>query len=429
MTTPIPFLTTYDPRGIGEGSLDPLGLYQIADHLATQLVPAVRERMRRIRFLTAMAVGSLLTEDLDDEFRHRDSSPYLVWEWLVVEALIRDERMDVSAGSVPGSRVTRTALAQHGYLDARSYLKTPRVFGFHGVYKRLAVRLRLVDVHLGPSVEAERLVDAWARDRDMGGIAGAKGQLNRWTTAVRRSLDHSPPRTKPLWNRSDWAQIASSFAPQSAKTNEKRLLRELLLAVNDRQIGALPDLWKLHANYGDDVFREEALHADLGHRVPVYQTIVAAIRTYEGFARGLQDAFDVLRGEAAKSDIRGYLVPQIASNGAFLKSVEHLDQRFAAAYNVLGELSSDLQSLFDARFGRLAEPMDAKSYALAVCDHHESIQKEKSEDGKRAWFDRIGDDRIYLRHDYRIQPHEIAPASYLHGYRGWPIRSFRADLT
>jgi len=44
-----PFLTSYDPPGTSEGTLDPLGLYQIADQLAVQLVPAVRERMQRRR--------------------------------------------------------------------------------------------------------------------------------------------------------------------------------------------------------------------------------------------------------------------------------------------------------------------------------------------------------------------------------------------
>ena len=43
-----PFLTKYDPPGSSEGTLDPLGLYLLADQLATKLVPAVRERMLRI---------------------------------------------------------------------------------------------------------------------------------------------------------------------------------------------------------------------------------------------------------------------------------------------------------------------------------------------------------------------------------------------
>ncbi len=31
-----------------------------------------------------------MTEDLENDSRDRDVSPYLVWEWLVVEALIRE---------------------------------------------------------------------------------------------------------------------------------------------------------------------------------------------------------------------------------------------------------------------------------------------------------------------------------------------------
>ena len=85
MVKSFPFLTSYDPPGTSEGALDPLGLYQIADHLAVQLVPAVRERMQRIRFLTAIAVGAPVTAGLEEDTRQRDASPNLVWEWLVVE--------------------------------------------------------------------------------------------------------------------------------------------------------------------------------------------------------------------------------------------------------------------------------------------------------------------------------------------------------
>ena len=56
----IPFMTKYDPPGASEGTLDPLGLYLLADQLATKLVPAVRERTIRIRFLTAWGTGTLL---------------------------------------------------------------------------------------------------------------------------------------------------------------------------------------------------------------------------------------------------------------------------------------------------------------------------------------------------------------------------------
>ena len=431
-TSSFPFLTTYDPPGTSEGSLDPLGLYRIADQLAVQLVPAVRERMQRIRFLTAMVVGSFVIEDLEGDPRHRDAAPYLVWEWLVVEALIREVSDDASIRGVPGTGVTRTALAQHGYVDARSYLKTPRIFGFHGVYKPLAVHLRLLDVHLGPGPNAERLADAWARGRGLGGIAGAKTLWARWMATVERSLNHAPPRTSALWNRSEWRELAQAFAPEAAGVEEKRLLGELLLSSGDRQLGAFPELWRLQVNYGRDELQEEALHADLERHAPAYGALVEAIRTYEAFARGLQDAFDALRAEAAGPDARGYAVPDVAQNEDFRISVDKLDERFAAARRALGEITVtaiSLQNLFDERFGRLAEPMEAQTCAIRLCEHHETVQRAKSAEGKRPWFDRIGGDRIYIRQAYRISQPEIASERYLHGYRGWPIRRFWADLT
>ena len=278
MAAAFPFLTAYDPPGTSEGSLDPLGLYQIADQLAMQLVPAVRERMLRFRFLTAMAVGSLVVEDLEGDPHHRDAAPYLVWEWIVVEALTREPANDAANWGVPGTVVTRTARAQHGYVDARSYLKTPRVFGFHGVYKRLAVHLGLLDVHLAPGPNAERLADAWAQDQGLGGIAGARQLMERWKAAVRRSLNQAPPRTNANWNSSQWRELAQAFAPATARAREKRLLRRLLLATDERQLGALPELWELQANNAEEEIQEERLHTDLERRVPAYGALVQAIR-------------------------------------------------------------------------------------------------------------------------------------------------------
>jgi hypothetical protein len=65
MSITLPALFAFDPEMSSVGTLDPLGLYLIADQLATKLVPAARERMQRIRFLIAMAVGAVLAEELE----------------------------------------------------------------------------------------------------------------------------------------------------------------------------------------------------------------------------------------------------------------------------------------------------------------------------------------------------------------------------
>jgi len=432
MTTTLPFLTSYDPPGTSEGTLDPLGLYQIADQLAVKLVPAVRERMQRIRFLTAMAVGAMVTEGLEDDLAQRDASPYLVWEWLVVEAMIRELAEDPSMWGVPGTLVARRALHQHDYLDARSYLKTPRIFGFHGVYKRLSLHLGLVNVHLAPGPNAEGLVDAWARGQGLGGLEGARPIFARWAGAIRRSLGEKPPRTKPSWGKEAWAELAGAFAPKAGKAREKRFLCDLLHGADDRRLGAFPTIWKLQAEFADDGFREELLHNRLEKQEPDYGSLLRAIRAYETFARSLQDAFDVLKAEATGRDAQGFVIAGIARDPDFKRSVKGLHERFEAAHNALGEVtltSVSLQNLFGQRFGAFAEPMEPAVCGLALCTHHEAVQRAKSADGKRPWFDRIGQDRVYIRHNYREPRREIQPGRYVHDYRGWPIRRFYFDLS
>jgi hypothetical protein len=432
MFAAFPFLSAYDPPGVSEGTIDPLGLYQIADQLAVHLVPAVRERMQRVRFLTAMAVGALVTEGLENDPTQRDASPYLVWEWFVVQAIVRELNGERELKGVAGRHISRRAIDQHGYLDARSYLKTPRIFGFHGVYKRLAVHLGLVDVHLGPGSNAEKLADAWARGQDLAGLSAAKPLFTRWQVAVRKGLYEKPPRAKPGWNSDTWRELAQAFAPASARAKEKRVLQELLLNSNDRPLGALPELWDLQANYHEDSFDEAELHNRLEKRRPIYRPLLQAIRLYESFARALLDAFDVLKAEAARPDAQGFVVTEIALDSDFKRSVKSFDRRFERAYAAFGDLSGAglaIQNLFADRFRAFAEPMDGIACARALCEHHVAVQRAKSANGKRPWFDRLGPDRIYVRPAYREPRREIYPDHYVHDYRGRPIGRFRADLS
>jgi hypothetical protein len=426
-----PFLTSYDPPGSSEGALDPLGLYQIADQLATQLVPSVRERMQRIRFLTAMAVGAIALEDIEDNPQKRDASPYLVWEWLIVEAVIREMGGDDSIWGVPGTLVTKNALTRHGYLDARSYLKTPRIFGFHGVYKRLAAYLGIVDVHLGPGPETQGLADAWAHGLGLSGLKDAKPMIARWSAAVRRSLNEKPPHTNPNWSKDSWAELAHAFAPSACKSRERKFLKNLLHLSDSRQLGALPKIWELQAGFDNDNYREERLHDYLEKSEPACSPLIQAIRTYEAFARSMQDAFDILKATATQHETQGFVIPKISSDADFIQSAKNLNKRFEAVHYAFGEIETSgslLQNLFSQRFGVFAEPMDEGSFAFALCTHHETIQRAKSAEGKRPWFDRIGQDRIYIRHAYRKPRREIQPGDYVHDYRGRPIRRFYFDL-
>jgi len=428
LTIPVPFLTAYDPPVISEGTLDPLGLYQIADQLATRLVPGVRERMQRVRFLTAIAVGALVTEDLEGDPERPDSSPFMVWEWLVVEAIMRCRAEHPGVWGVPGSLVAKRALSQHGYLDARSYLKTARIFGFHGVYKRLAIHTSLVDPHLGARAECERLVDAWARGLGYSGIEDWHDLRDKWRAAVRRSLGQDPPRTRTGFQKSDWEELADTMLPSEASRPEKRRLRELLNDARERQLGALPLIWNLQSEFQDKEYREEVLHRRLEEQHPELTTLLVAIRDYERFCRSLQDAFDILRAEAGIEDARGFDVTSVARDPEFAQSVAGLDQHFERTRQSLAELDLEMVALFEERFGPFSEPMAVADCAVKLCDHHDTVQKQKSETGKRAWFDRLGRNRIYMRQAYRIPRRSIEPDRYVHDYRGRPIRNFYFDV-
>lgn len=434
MPVSFPFLTAYDPPGSSEGSLDPLGLSQIAERLAEQLVPAVRERMQRIRYLTASVVGAYVTEGLEEDPSNKDASPCLVWEWLVVEALVRSlEDADAPFG-VPGIDVTRRALDNHDYLDARSYLKTPRVFGFNGVYKRLAVHLGLVDVHLAPGLHAEGLVDAWAKSIGLHGFADAKPKLGQWRAAVQRSLECKPPRARPGWGASDWKDLADLFAPGECRQQERRYLKALLLEEgNDRSLGALPTIWELPSANSKEDLLEVQLHQELIRKEPRFAPLVGAIGAYEKFSRAVSDAFDILRAVSGGQDARGYELTLLAKDGDFVKCVRGLDKLYAAAYSAIGELptaSAALQGMFSERFGAFGEPMDAVQCAMGLCAHHELIQTRKSAVGKRPWFERLAPERIFMRPAYRAENRPtIGSGQYVGLYRGAPIRRFIKDLT
>ena len=181
-----------------------------------------------------------------------------------------------------------------------------------------------------------------------------------------------------------------------------------------------------------DGFQEELLHDQLEARAAEYGPLLRAIRGYEAFVRSLQDGFDVLRAEAAGLDAQGFAVPRIAADQDFERSVSGLHERFETAHHALGDVNladGALPNLFTERFGAFAEPMNAAACALALCTHHETVQRKKSADGKRPWFDWLGQDRIYIRHAYRVPRREVKPDCYVHDYRGQPIRRFHTDLS
>jgi hypothetical protein len=192
----------------------------------------------------------------------------------------------------------------------------------------------------------------------------------------------------------------------------------------------LNTIWKLQrANVA--TYAEEDLHIEVARRAPQFSPLIRAIRAYEAFARQLQDGFDLIRVAATLADARGYTITDVVQDRRFAKTANGVHKSYATVRRRIDELAIDGSpgsDLFDKRFHAFAEPLDAGALAIQLCTHHESVQKAKSADGKRPWFDRVGPNRIYMRHKYRIDECQPKPHKYVHEYRAWPIRRFWQDL-
>lgn len=431
MTIPFPSFTRHDPKLAGEGNLDPLGLGQIADQLAVELVPGIRERMSRPRFLTAMTVGSIVLEDLEHDPAKSGVAPFFVWEWLVLESFVRCEARHPDLKSVPGIQMTRSAMREHGYLDAASYLKTPRIFGFHGVYKRLASRLGLVDAELRPMETSESLLNAWAKGQGYPNFEATAELRAEWRRMIFRGLNREAPSTKSLLTAATAEVVAKAFSPGRIPAAEKRVLRALLNGDGPQDLGAFSSLSELLASPNADELSERELHDSLAQRAPRWAKQVRAIQAYESFARTLQDAFDTIRHYSGARYEQGLALEELGASLEFQSQTRTLAVDYRRAEEALAKLTGSLGSVsttFHERFESFATVSAAQLPELLL-SHHEKIQAAKPPEGKRSWFDRLGNGRVFLRHPYRLDDDwEPQPGEYVHPYRSNAIASFLRDL-
>jgi hypothetical protein len=229
-----PLLTDADAAESSEGGLDPLGTESMADTLAVKLIPGVRERQQHPRFLTATAVSLSLCAEFDDEVLARDgvSEPWLVFEWYVVEGLVRTRgRTPKDIRGLPGREKAARAIADGVPLSAKRYLKAPSVFGFHGIYRLLA---RTLGIEQGERLgeRGYELLGLWARERGLGGFIGTAGGpgkrlRDQLCEALRLGLEKGAVARTKAW--AGWGFFSEHLAPYEFGGREARFLSSLLL--------------------------------------------------------------------------------------------------------------------------------------------------------------------------------------------------------
>lgn len=425
-----PLLSEPDPRESAEGGLDPLGLYSISDALAVRLVPGVRERQKHARFLTTIAASLAVCEGLEESNDIPGATePWLAFEWHVVEGLVRTSATRTETAGLPGSSKARQAVADKVPLSAKRYLKTPSVFGFHGVYRLLARTLGIErDGRLAET--GYDLLRVWEQEQELPGFTNpsansAGGKLRgEWRRAVESAMERGSTGAG-----ADWNQFREHLDIRSSGPKEAAFLCERLLDDDTGHRGEV--LRFLISRAGRKALStksdERAFHVALS-KAKISQSLaelIDGIMAYETFARLCMDALDDVLVELT---LRG--IKTDVSALASLHAVEIARLRVPKLYRtVLDKLEPLGQApRFQTSFASLAEPGTAADWLQRLMEHHRQTQRRKLPDGKAPWFERIDDGTFMIRPLYRQQREESKGERYVHAYRTDSLASFARDL-
>ena len=428
----LPLLSDEDKVETSEGGLDPLGLVQVAEALAVRLVRGVRERMSHPRYLTAMAVAMEVCRRFPEDTLANDhmSPPWLVFEWLAVEGFVRTA-IGREPFKLPGSDKAATALRERVPLSAARYLKTPNVFGFHGVYRGLARDLDIDNAGRLGEIGYE-LLATWAKEQKLDGFTGTAGGDGAYICeqlywAVRESLHDGAVARRDGWKC--WQFFREHLAPDQAGPCEAKVLQNALLADAAGFRGTV--LRFLVSDRGRKVFEEtqseRSFHVALRNSAdPELGGLLDAIATYEMFSRICQDAFDDILVEMTR---RGGSKVTPRELGR-LETVNLASKRVPEMFNELLERLEPFRETarFADTFASLAERTDAASWADRLLGHHVATQRKKPPVGKSPWFERFDDGGTIIRPIYRREQPGRRDDSYLHAYRTRPLHTFARDL-
>lgn len=437
-----PFLSAFDPEVSQEGSVDPLSLQAFGERLAERVYPHITSRMSRVRFVTAMCVGAVVCEEFDGEMAADGlTPPWLVFEWYVVEALMRQlETLGPEEGwgrGVPGYRKVKHVIDRNQQLGTFSYLKTAKVFGFTGVYRRLAVGLRLSDDDLGLGSEAVRLLRAWEVDQKLEGFVDgvAEGGAFRDTlaAAVRDGLKSGHTNRSRSWD--EWGRIAEVLRPDKARSRERKQLFELLTGNDGLPNTADAEAVSMRREIIQHIESRGAL-LSRQHEPQFFRGVtrkasrplairLRAIDAYEAVCALLTDAFSRIRWISSEAGDRAVGEAEFVKDRECKAISRALPEAVERMEHALGELdcAQEIQELRN----RYAGIKSADQLYRVLLDHHAEAQRNKPPDGKRSWVEE--DDRgIRVRPAYRLETEPARTDGYVHDYRTSSCSSFLNDL-
>jgi hypothetical protein len=431
----LPFLTEYDPLLRAEGSLDPLGLYTFADTLGVQLTPGIRERQRMPRYLTIVLAGlAACAGELPEPGGTADiPESWLVFEWLVVEALVRQGIKDgTPLKGIPGRGKVTATVRSGDTVNSTNYLKSPAVFGFHGIYRILGTNTGLFDKHQILKA-GELILSAWEADQGLAGFRSSNGNgavgaelrkdLLSW---VRYGMQHK--HTKPLGS-AGWEKMAKFFNPHKTGPLEAAALWNAIKGDDPMRSEYAT---KLISRKGQAAWRKaEGSHAVyhnwlVGHCSTNMKGLISAIQAFEHFARLLQDAFNEILWMMSNS-VLPLPTAALSTGKASTRAGKEITKAFANAAAKVQGIDPVLAGKFSDTFDWTAH-CTSTSFSAALLTHHVDIQGAKAPDGKLPWVQFDAEGKVKIRPKYHRPAFDSAPGRYVHTYRIAPIWSFACHL-
>lgn len=428
-----PLLSEKDPVEMAEGGIDPLGTAALADALAMRLVPGVRERQQHPRFLTAMAVAAEVCNSFEEEAVAADgvSPPWQVFEWYLVEGMVRTAENAQRIG-LPGSLKAARAIGDGVPLSAKRYLKTPTIFGFHGVYRQLARTLGIEEGdRLGEA--GFELLSIWSREQELESFAGSgngtgKAIRDQLRDAIKAGLEKGATARNTTW--SGWRFFSQHLAPSQAKPKEAEFIAAALL--NDPKGFRREIMEFLVSKEGREIWetigseREFylALRSTAG---PELRAMLDAIDAFEIFARLCQDAFQESLVEMTRQGGRKTSPKMLAALSSVQLATDRVPEAYADAAEKLAGVGEAARS--NESFAPLAERCGAEEWVERLLDHHCRTQRRKPPNGKQPWFERFDDGCVIIRPMYRTDAPAARDESYVHLFRVRSLWQFSLDLS
>lgn len=427
-----PLLTEADPASSSEGSIDPLGTYAIADSLALQLAPGVRERQSHPRFLTASVVSMAVCSEFDEEVVASDgiSEPWQVFEWYLVEGLVRRISDGARLKGLPGREKATAAIRDRVPLCAPRYLKTPTVFGYHGVYRTLSRELGIeVSGRIGEA--GYELLVTWIKEQGLKGFYGSsEGTGTTWrnqlAAAVKDGLERGAVARRPGW--AGWSFFEEHLGHHDAGHKEVGVIRNSLLRSDNGY--REPVIAFLVSTQGRDLWRESESEREF-HRALVSKStyplkdLLHAIMKYETFSRLLQDAFVDCLFRMSKTRAKT-AVNEFTQLTGVKRAAEKIPPLFGELLEMLEPFGETLR--FQDGFSDVAEKIPLAGWVEGLLQHHRRIQRQKPPNGKAPWFERFDDGSYIIRPGYVRSTGGQYDAAYVHKYRTRPLWSFSVDL-